>query len=387
MKREKNSETGIEDLVRAEKLGLLFHYSVPGAAFSAVGAGLLAMALWSVQSHKILVVWVLAVCLTALGRLAFYGVYRLKSRTPKEIVIWEKPYYWILIISALVWGMGGVIVMPEDSLFHQAVAVSFIMGLVAGAISAYSIDRWLTLLAAAMLMLPGGIWLFLQNTTESVSMGSAVLLFFGWLTISTKAHAKTMHRNLVLKHELQRSTDRAEYLARTDVLTGLYNRRAFYEQLIRLSDYSASHNEPLSVVMMDVDHFKAINDTYGHAAGDKVLTRVGQIFQNSIQTLDVCSRLGGEEFGVLAPKYNLQDAQVLAEKLRREIEEVRFETDGKQYSVTASFGVASGLGNAEEILKQADKAMYKAKENGRNRVAVLAVKSVQTKPEIKPEIV
>lgn len=365
---EKFSETRIDDLVRAEKLEILFHHSYPGVIFSVLTAILLVAALWSVQSHVLLLTWAAAVFLTAAIRMGYFVRYRLQKRSPEQLLGWEKPYFCVLIISALIWGLGAVIVVPEDSQFHQAVVVCFLMGLVAGAVSAYSIDRRLTLWVVVVLMFPIAIWLFLQNTAETMPMAAAGLLFFGWLIKSTRVHSETLHRNLVLKHELQRSTDRAEYLARTDVLTGLYNRRAFYEQLVSLGDYSQRHKESLAVIMMDLDHFKDINDSYGHSAGDGVLETVGTIFRSITRTSDICTRLGGEEFGVLIRKCNLQDAQVLAEKLRKEIASTEFEAEGKAYSVTASFGVASGTADAVETLKRADQAMYRAKEQGRNRV-------------------
>jgi len=163
--------------------------------------------------------------------------------------------------------------------------------------------------------------------------------------------------------------------ANTDPLTGVHNRRFFHEILSRESERSNRHNQPLSLIIMDIDHFKVINDTFGHLAGDQVLKEIGRITQESIRTIDTVCRYGGEEFAVILPQTELEAACLIAERLRTSIAEFSFPT-GEEESplmVTASLGVACWHGSGylskqgTELIQAADRALYAAKDTGRNR--------------------
>ncbi len=158
--------------------------------------------------------------------------------------------------------------------------------------------------------------------------------------------------------------------AATDPLTQCYNRREFETQLKRHVSNASRHNKELSVFMFDLDHFKEINDTYGHQAGDLVLKRVSALVKNNIRTGDVLARYGGEEFIAILPETNKQKAIELANRIRMNIADRRIEIDNKKIRVTASFGV-SALNESftmDQLIKDADAMMYKAKLNGRNIV-------------------
>lgn len=156
-------------------------------------------------------------------------------------------------------------------------------------------------------------------------------------------------------------------LATTDYLTGAANRRHFMTILDGQIKQSQRYGQPLSLVLMDLDRFKQINDTYGHDAGDGELTKVSEIARHSIRRSDCFARYGGEEFVLLAPSTDLDGARVIAENIRQAIEVSR---DGALPQVTASFGVAQyeERESRADFLKRADQALYAAKEQGRNRV-------------------
>lgn len=162
-----------------------------------------------------------------------------------------------------------------------------------------------------------------------------------------------------------------ERLATTDTLTGLPNRRRLEEacelQMARVKRYQ----EKLSVVIVDVDHFKSVNDTHGHQVGDQVLKHVAEVLSTTVRESDFVGRWGGEEFMVLCPNTKAADARLVAEKLRAAIAGHAFPVVGKK---TASFGVAElARGEAlEKAVERADEALYQAKESGRNRVEVAA---------------
>lgn len=171
-------------------------------------------------------------------------------------------------------------------------------------------------------------------------------------------------------NELYDITQNLEQQASTDVLTGIFNRYKFDEMFDIEVKRAKLNKTPLSLILFDIDHFKDINDTFGHNIGDKALMEVTKVVTKSIKRADVFARWGGEEFAVLAIHTELGGAVSLAEKLRIEVESMHFEpTTG----ITSSFGVAQfqDSDNMEDLLKRADDALYLAKKNGRNRVEVL----------------
>lgn len=165
-----------------------------------------------------------------------------------------------------------------------------------------------------------------------------------------------------------------ERLAMMDELTGLMNRRAFFIQGAKEISRSKRHRTPLSLLMLDVDSFKAINDQYGHEAGDQVLQHVAQKFVEKVRDMDMIVRMGGEEFCVLLPNTRTEDAIKLAERIRQTVEQEGCQIQDQIINVTVSIGVASYSKNTsslEAIIRQADDSMYQAKKQGKNQVAFL----------------
>ncbi|HXY85522.1 MAG TPA: GGDEF domain-containing protein, partial [Gaiellaceae bacterium] len=181
------------------------------------------------------------------------------------------------------------------------------------------------------------------------------------------AQAAVALENARLHHVVQRQ-------AITDDLTGLVNRRRFVEALESEIVRARGFESLLSVVLADLDHFKLVNDRFGHHAGDEVLHRFADIVRAHLRDADVPGRLGGEEFAILVPETDAEGAGRVAERIRAAMAEIRLPTSGV-VPVTASFGVAQ-LGrdeSGEELLKRADRALYEAKSLGRNRVVVAGV--------------
>lgn len=158
--------------------------------------------------------------------------------------------------------------------------------------------------------------------------------------------------------------------AGTDVLTGLLSRRAFKERASHAIKLGLRHEYPVSCAVIDVDHFKQVNDTHGHAVGDEVLRQIADVCQNELRATDVLGRLGGEEFAAILPHTGLADAFEAAEKLRRAIKRIRVESENVVIKVTASIGLAtlgSEARDLDTLLARADKALYDAKDQGRDR--------------------
>jgi len=161
--------------------------------------------------------------------------------------------------------------------------------------------------------------------------------------------------------------ERLKHLATTDVLTGILNRRRFDEVLADEIHRAARFSSPLSLILFDIDHFKRINDTCGHQAGDRALIQLALAVSGAIRTIDVFARWGGEEFVILAPNCDLNASRLLAEKLRMMVEKQRFADAGQ---VTCSFGVVEYApgDDADSLIKKVDRCLYHAKASGRNRV-------------------
>jgi diguanylate cyclase (GGDEF)-like protein/PAS domain S-box-containing protein len=167
--------------------------------------------------------------------------------------------------------------------------------------------------------------------------------------------------------ERKKMEEELKQLAVTDIMTGAYNRTKFDEIMGREMYRAKRFVEPLSIIIFDIDHFKKVNDRYGHITGDYVLKTLSVFIKEQIRQIDYLVRWGGEEFVIIAPETNLEGAQVLAERIRKGIESYRFD---KVARVTLSFGVTEFKkdDDLDSILKRADDALYKAKLNGRNRV-------------------
>ncbi len=171
------------------------------------------------------------------------------------------------------------------------------------------------------------------------------------------------------------AVDDARRNARTDPLTGLANRRGFEERFAQVVNETDRYGGTSALIMVDIDFFKRVNDTHGHDAGDRVLTAVAAVLADGRRTVDLASRLGGEELALLLPQTDSGGAREVAERLRQRIEALRVRVETGEVQVTASFGIseyAARVGRAEQVMDHADKALYAAKRNGRNRVEVFA---------------
>lgn len=183
-----------------------------------------------------------------------------------------------------------------------------------------------------------------------------------------------------LRRELFAKERELEKLAAEDELTGLFNRRYFIQRLEQELARSHRYGTTCSLLMIDVDHFKQVNDTYGHSVGDQVLVTVGEILRSCLRSTDLAARYGGEEFCVLAANTDLEGGKLFAERIRRLLAERCFTPPGKPpFSITCSIGVAEvrpGV-TAKQLIDRADEAMYEAKRQGRNRVVGFVPKPSQ----------
>ena len=175
-----------------------------------------------------------------------------------------------------------------------------------------------------------------------------------------------------LQDELRVRNAQLDALSRIDGLTGIFNRRHLDEQLQKECNTGRRHTQPLAILMLDIDHFKLVNDSEGHPAGDRVLQEFALRLTASVRSGGVVGRWGGEEFLVIAPQTNLAEAGMLGERIRAAIADRAVNLGDHDIAVTVSIGCAVGHGAPTELVEQADAALYRSKAEGRNRVTVVA---------------
>jgi diguanylate cyclase (GGDEF)-like protein len=213
-----------------------------------------------------------------------------------------------------------------------------------------------------------------------MSLGLAALLS------QLRAHGRELEVRVQERTEQLRTANaQLERLAVTDALTGLLNHRALFDLLKREIERAHRHRRELAVIIFDIDHFKIVNDRYGHAAGDAVLRQVATIAEQAIRSTDTIARYGGEEFVLIAPETDKASALELAERMRDALRSAEIRIDDLSLQVSASFGVAMLHSNdkePEQVFRRADEALYAAEASGRNRV--IAEMSARVSAAVNP---
>lgn len=233
--------------------------------------------------------------------------------------------------------------------------------------------RWKILTGMIFFFIGSYLYIALQNRIESLFFSNEVifiLLFFGAsfvFLVSTLSLQTTLDIKRIYTLEIENITD---------PLMGISNRRHLERKLHEEFTKAIRYNLPFSILMIDIDHFKNVNDTYGHDAGDMVLKNLGTLIKKFIREFDCAARYGGEEIVIIAPLTEGKHAALMAERLRKEIQECVIvpadrEKEITEIHVTVSIGIAEytpKISSVEELVKRADSAMYRAKHEGRNRI-------------------
>ena len=208
-----------------------------------------------------------------------------------------------------------------------------------------------------------------EDVVEGLRLGAHDYLRKPFESAELLARVSAAFRVKVLQDQLRQRNNELSALSRTDALTGLPNRRELQERMSAATSAARRHQQPSAMLMVDIDHFKRVNDTRGHDGGDIVLRAVAARLAAACRAEDSAGRWGGEEFLVVAPMTDLPGGARLGERIRSHIGDTAVPMgDGPDITVTVSVGVASGLRAAEDLLAEADEALYVAKRDGRNRV-------------------
>lgn len=356
--------------VLTEKIRLLYINSLVPAILSGFAAVFLVCALWGTANHQSLKVWLAVTIILGVFRVSLILNFKKKKPIGKDVLKWEKPFSISLFALFFTWSIGILLITPRDSLASIFIVSVFSVGLAAAAISWYGYLRYVQIGTICMALIPIITVLLTHGEPETLWVGTAACFMFLSCISTSHIFQKMINGNLELAYDLEQSIRNAEITARTDVLTGLNNRRAFFDTAPKLLQQCYKKELPASVVMFDVDYFKKINDEFGHAGGDLALQHVATLLKNKLRRSDISCRFGGEEFAILLPNTSLEEAHITAEKLRKLIATEPVAFSRQNIPITASFGVADVGETIDEILHNADSAMYSAKKNGRNQVRI-----------------
>lgn len=193
------------------------------------------------------------------------------------------------------------------------------------------------------------------------------------------ARVKVQLKIKSLQDKLKQSNQMLLELSHTDPLTGLNNRRSMMEALDKEFERSTRTQSPLSLLMLDIDHFKKINDNFGHQQGDKVLQSLAALLKEHLRQYDLATRFGGEEFALILPETSEKDACLVAERIRQSIQELELDDLPTDFRMTASIGLATSpnevMATPDDLIREADDALYNAKRRGRNRVERMEIKT------------
>lgn len=280
---------------------------------------------------------------------------------------WFTPVVWMYEISSLLELGSAMIYVPGDELrilwlFTNIPGAYLLLGRLMGTVVTILIIIGLAFGNAHMAApySPNAL------ATAIISMIYSAAFFYAYASRSV---------NFFMR--MRDSNEKLEFMATRDPLTGILNARAYYEFCDGMIKLAKRNNTPYAVLFIDLDHFKSINDTYGHAAGDLVLRSVAECLGKNIRRSDGLGRIGGEEFSIFLPNTSFDDAMALAENIRAAIEAIMPSIGDGRRKITASIGVAKNQHSEQsmlEIQRQADLAMYQAKSAGRNRVSTLSDK-------------
>lgn len=273
-----------------------------------------------------------------------------------------KPIAWIYECLCMVENTSALVFVPTDELrimwfFTNIPCVFILLGQRAG---------WLITSITVLGIAFGNAYLSQPYSPNAMATGILALLYFA---VSFHVY---VDRSISYFKRMRDYNAQLMDMASHDPLTHALNAGAYYRQCDQLIHASQRANQSFAVLFIDLDHFKSINDTYGHAVGDDVLRTVAKTLKDTVRRSDVVGRIGGEEFSVFLPNTQLPGAQQLAETLRVAVENIHIQIAGERLKITASIGVAArtfAQENMQVIQQHADQAMYEAKREGRNRVS------------------
>ena len=293
--------------------------------------------------------------------------------SPEQLQRWLDRHWGLILLTALCWGQAHALALYSDAYSDSEMVATLATVAFSTAMTFnFAMRRGRALLALGLLYLPG-LAVMALNWQQQYAVFTTLAFYLGYLVLVLGRNHREYRATLDLELKLLEQQSQLDLLSRTDSLTQLGNRYQFNNLFPSLVANAVRQGEPLSLVLMDIDFFKKVNDERGHAGGDACLSafaeRMRKVFRRDG---DALLRLGGEEFGVLLPGTPLAQALDLAEQFRQELESEGLLLAGQHLALTTSLGVGCFSsrhdGDADAFFKRVDEALYRAKREGRNRL-------------------
>ncbi len=395
-------EAAIARRVEAAQARVFVDRMYASALVSPLGILLVAWLILRVSGGTSAATWTVLITLAELLIIGLRSRHRLALAREQDGRVWVQALMAVAGLLGLIWGASVWFLWARAQFLVYIADLCLLVGVSGITMVVLSPLRWAGWLFSAGLLLPGLLHIVVTSNPIGVEIG------VGWLVmVAVQAHyARELRRELVqqldaperngalagllsqagdnlqaanaqlaIKNtELERAMDKLNRLVTVDQLTGAYTRRYVFEQMERKASAKARHGTPLSVIMLDLDHFKAVNDRYGHPVGDRALQAVALAVTGQLRDGDILARVGGEEFLVLLPMTGQAAAMQLAERLRQTLAATTITEGTDRIALPASFGVAE-LQDGEELsawYQRLDATLYKAKSQGRNALVAAA---------------
>jgi diguanylate cyclase (GGDEF)-like protein len=365
MKERRVRDTTIDDdRQRAPRSRDVLRFAPIVPLTTAGGCCVVAACLWPVLPHDFLPAWLAATLLIALTQWRSLRWFAASASEHGEAIRRR----WILasaLASGLFWGMSSMALFPASSVAHQLLLTFILVAITALWLPLFALTRLAFSVFAVPGLLPMAFALLTSPEAPQTTMGSLLLLLAAVFAAVSHTTRRMFFADMAARRELYAQ-------ATQDALVGLANRAEFHRHARTLEIMS---DEPYAVVFIDLDHFKSVNDTAGHAAGDELLRHVGAVLKEVVRTGDLAARLGGDEFAILMQNCSAADATQVAEQVLQRIRGLALNSGSRRRRMSASIGVACSAdlcSTTTKLLEAADQACYAAKRGGRNRVEVAA---------------
>ena len=358
----------LRDQVRAQRVASVYKHTWTLAISHPVAGALLISSFWNVASKIQLLLWLFCLVVVSVVRIPLYFSYRRHSSDLSQGARWQGYFALMSVLQGSLYGVAWYAFVPAGDPMYLPMVSMWVMGLSACAVVGYAADPKTLFAFFVPTVAPGIGFLLGEGTHQSYVLAMALFLYAVVILLAFLPVHKSIVRSIELNIKLRT-------LSQQDGLTGLSNRRHFDETLQAELHRAARHEQPLSLLLLDIDYFKAYNDHHGHVAGDHCLRLISEaIGSRARRKGELLARYGGEEFALLLPNISSSELRRVADGLHRAIAECGIPHEGRpdgQGRITASIGgttVDSGSPpSPDRVVEDADTALYAAKNQGRNQ--------------------
>ena len=295
----------------------------------------------------------------------------LEAKNQEKIEINEKSFIISNVFQAFMWTMYSLLSVMYAPQPYELIVFVMIIGIITAAALSMSALYKAYLIFFFSMIIPQIIILIYSGEHHHFGLVVLTFIFIPAIILLSKALYSNRLSNIKAHDYLEESVNKLHQLSMIDALTNIYNRRYFFEISKELIALAAREQQTVSLLMIDIDYFKKINDTYGHQTGDFILRDLVKEIEKIMRESDVFARVGGEEFAILLNDTSLDEAKIIAEKVRKTIEDGSFTYNTTSVDLTVSIGISElniEKTTIEDIYKKSDEQLYIAKKNGRNRV-------------------